>query len=71
MRFRLVFHDTPEDNKYAANNRHEYLGDREAIWHLWFMLTKTLNKKHAEVFSLDGRKLEPEKGLNGMVDYNI
>ncbi len=70
MRFRLVFHDTQDDNKYAANKVHEYLGDREAIWQLWYMLTKTLKMKHVEVFSLDGTKQEPEKGYPGLVDYN-
>lgn len=71
MRFRLVFHDTNEENKYAANDRHEYLGDREAIWHLWFLLTRTLGKKHIEIFSLDGTKQQPEVGLHGMCDYNV
>lgn len=70
MRFRLVFHDTQEDNKYAADRCHEYFGSREAIWNLWFMLAKTLKKKHVEVFALDGAKQEPEKGFHGLVDYN-
>ena len=69
MRFRLVHYDTQEGNKYVADRRHEYLGDREAIWHLWFTLAKSLGKKHVEVYSLDGRKLEPEKGITAMTDY--
>lgn len=71
MRFRLVVYKTQDGNKYAANERHEYLGDREAIWHLWFTFAKTLQFPHVEVYSLDGRKLDPEKGLNAMSDYSV
>jgi hypothetical protein len=71
MRFRLVLHDTQSDNKYDATSRHEYLGDRDATWHLWYTLAKVLGKKHVEVFNLDGTKLDPEKGLHLMTDYNV
>ena len=71
MRFRLVFHNTNEENKYAADARHEYLGDRDAIWHLWYVLVRQIGKKHVEVFSLDGTKQRPEIGLHGMSDYNV
>lgn len=71
MRFRLVFYDTDEPNKYEADARFEYFGDINAIWKLWFTLTKHLNEKHVEVFNLEGQKCAPEKGLAGMIDYNV
>lgn len=71
MRFRLVFYDTNDENKYATESRHEYLGDRDAIWYLWFLLTRTLGKKHIEVFALDGTKQNPDIGLHGMSDYGL
>ena len=71
MRFRLTLHDTLEDDKYLARASYEFFGDRDGIWFLWFTLTKKLNKKHVEVFSLDGRKLSPELGISYMSDYNI
>lgn len=70
MRFRLTWHDTPNDNKYASDYRYEFLGDREAIFRLWYELDR-LGHKHLAVFSLDGTRQEPEKGLGGLVDYNI
>lgn len=71
MRFRLVLYDTADENKYATESRHEFFGDLDAIWHLWFILTRTLGKKHVEVFSLDGTKQRPDLGSTGMGDYNI
>lgn len=71
MRFRLVVYLTHQDNKYEAEERYEYLGDRDAIWHLWFTFAKTLQFPHVEVYSLDGRKMEPEKGLCHMSDYSV
>lgn len=71
MQFRLTLHDTDSDNKYDADRRYEYIGDRDDIWHLWYSFTKLLHKKHVSVYSLDGTLQEPEKGLHGMVGYNI
>jgi hypothetical protein len=73
MRFRLTFYKTLSDNKFDSDNRFEYLGDAESIWNLWFLLTKTLNYKHVEVFSLDGVKQKPENGGPGLglQDYNL
>ena len=71
MRFRLVLYRTKEDNKLYADNRHEYFGDKAAIWYLWYAFTKELGYKHVEVFSLDGIKQEPEKGIAGMIEYSI
>jgi hypothetical protein len=73
MRFRLVVYNTTDDNKYKADTdgRHEFLGNREAIWFLWFTLTEKLGKKHVEVFSLDGTPQKPELGFHGMSDYNV
>lgn len=71
MRFRLVHYVTREQNKYQAENRHEYLGDGKAIWNLWYLLHREMKYPHVEVFSLDGTKLEPESGLHAMQDYNV
>ena len=71
MKFRLVLWDTPSEFKYDAERRFEYLGDALAIWSLWFMLTKQLQKIHVEVYSLDGVRQYPENGLSGLVDYNL
>ena len=71
MKFRLVCYDTEDEIKYCADKRYEYLGNKEDIWQLWFMLTSQLNKFHVEIYSLDGLRQEPEKGINGLSDYNV
>ena len=71
MQFRLVIYRTKEENKYYADDRHEYLGDRDAIWYLWYAFTKELGYKHVEVYSLDGTKQHPEKGISGLTGYNL
>ena len=71
MRFRLVFYDTDAHDKYNTEHRFEYFGDRDSIWNLWYLLYITLNKRHVEVYSLDGRKMNPEDGYEGMTDYHI
>jgi hypothetical protein len=70
MRFRLTWHDTKHEDKYAAEHRHEFLGNREAIFRLWYELDR-LGYKHLAVHSLDGTLQEPERGMGGLVDYNI
>jgi hypothetical protein len=72
MQFRLTWHDTRHDNKYEADTeyRYEYLGGREAIWRLWYELDR-LGNKHLAVYSLDGTKQRPERGLGGLTGYNI
>lgn len=73
MRFRLVWYDTHYDDKFLCENEHrfEYFGSALAIHHLWFVLTR-MGNKHVEVYSLDGRRQEPEKGLRGgMIDYGV
>lgn len=69
MRFRLTWYDTDDELKYSTEARYEYLGDRDAIFTLWFLLTNTLKKKHVEVFSLNGVKQHPELGFAGLTDY--
>lgn len=71
MRFRLVIHDTKEDNKYEADRRYEFFGDKEAIWFLWYTFVKREGKRHVEVFDLAGDKQRPEVGIHGMSDYNV
>ncbi len=70
MRFRLTWHDTDDPDKYTTERRYEFLGDRGAIWRLWFELDRHGNK-HVAVYSLDGALQKPEKGKGGLVDYNI
>ena len=72
MRFRLVWYDSNTDSKYDAAARFEYLGSCDAIWHLWFLLSKTLGKRHVEVFNLAGERQQPQRGVrNGMTDYSV
>lgn len=71
MRFRLVLYRTNDENKYYAYDRHEYLGDKDATWYLWYNLVKELGNKHVEVYSLDGIKQHPEKGIHGLMDYSV
>lgn len=73
MKFRLVWYYTDSDNKYDSNDRFEIFGDRDSIWRMWYVLTRELtrNNKHVEVYSLDGTKQEPEKGICGMIGYNL
>jgi hypothetical protein len=70
MRFRLVIRDTNSDNKYDADSCYEFLGDKESIMFLWIQFKK-MGKNHVEVFSLDGTKQEPEKGVNGLCDSGV
>jgi hypothetical protein len=65
-----MWYKTKSENKFDANEKHEYLGDRESIWNLWYRLTKILNEKYVEVYSLDGRRQTPELGLQGLIDYS-
>ncbi len=69
--FRLVVYHTHEANKYAAEERFEYFGSADAIWRLWYTYARELKLPHVEVYSLDGAKQFPEKGINGLTGYNI
>jgi hypothetical protein len=69
--FRLVWYDTDRDTKYAADHRHELLGDRDAIFAVWYVLVEKQGCKHVEVYSLDGRLMSAEKGLGGLVGYSV
>ncbi|MDO9179122.1 MAG: hypothetical protein Q7U16_12525 [Agitococcus sp.] len=71
MLFRLVHYETKSDDKFDAQNRYEYLADKDAIWTLWYTFTEQLKYKHVEVFSLDGTKQDPGNGSRGMVGYNL
>lgn len=71
MRFRLVAYLTKDENKYSTEHRIEILGDRESIFNVWFNYTKELSYPHVYVYSLDGRRLEPNKGIHEMTDYSI
>lgn len=70
MRFRLLYYDTREDSKFKADKRYEYLGNAESIWQLWYILTFEQDKKHVEVYNLEGTPMRPLLGLEGMADYN-
>jgi len=63
MRFRLVWYVTNNDNKYHADDRFEYLGDRDGICRLWYELIRQGNR-HVEIWTLDGTRQTPELGLN-------
>lgn len=65
MRFRLVMHD-PRTNTGYDN---EYLGSKDAIWHLWYILNGLGFK--CEIFDLMGCKQAPEKGIHGLTDYQL
>jgi len=67
MKFRLVWYDTPHDNKYESlcENRYEYFGDRQSIWRLWFELVEERRCKHVEVYNLAGDPCDMSKGIYG------
>jgi hypothetical protein len=67
---RLVWYDTNSGHKYDADNRYEYLADVEAILVLYLALEK-IGAKHVEVFSLDGTRLDPNKGRGGLHGHNV
>jgi len=71
MEFRVVLYDTNSEDKYEAENRYEYFGDRDSMWYLWFTLSNKCGQKHVEMFNLAGDKQQPEKGLSGMIGYSI
>ena len=71
MKFRLVFYDTTRDSPFDAEERYEYFGNRESIYNLWLVLKFSMRCKHLYIYSLDGALQEPEKGINGLKDYNI
>jgi hypothetical protein len=64
--YRLEFYDTDSDNKYDAQEVCEYLGDNVSIFRLWFYLAKVLNKKHIEIYTMDGIIQHPENGLGAL-----
>ena len=69
--FRVVWYKTKDSNKFHADDRHEYLTDREGAFTLWYYLNKELGYPHVEVYSLDGVKQEPTKGINGLSGYSV
>ena len=71
MRFRLVVYMTDADNKFEASRAHEYLGDEQAIYHLWYTFSKICKHKHVEIYNLMGVRLDPEIGISCMVDYSV
>lgn len=71
MLFRLVIYDTEEENKYAALDSYEYLGNREAVWFLWYTFARVLGKRHVEIYNLIGQKQRPEDGIVTLTDYSI
>ena len=70
MRFHLVFYNTKSTDKHSAERRHEYLGNREAIWTLWHTLT-TAGNRHVEVFNLAGEKQCSENGAMALDDFVV
>ena len=71
MRFRLVAYLTKSEDKYSTDDRIEIIGNRESIFNVWFTYTQKLKYPHVDVYSLDGRKLDPNKGIQGMPDYCV
>lgn len=69
--FRLVWFDTNSDNRFDAERRYEFFGEKQSIWTLWFLLTNDKKAKHVRVYSLDGVLQKPEFGINGLVGHNI
>lgn len=69
MRFRLVLYETDSENKHDAERRYEFMSDKQGIWWLWFNLK--MKCKHVEIYSLNGELQHPEKGLQGLIDYNV
>lgn len=69
--FRVVFYATRYANKYEAEDRHEYLCDREAAFRLWYELHVVQAWPHVEVFTLQGTRQVPEQGLTALTGYNI
>lgn len=68
--FRLVLYDTDNENKFEAVGRYEYLGNRESIFNLWFYL-QMLEKKHVEIYNMNGVLQNPEKGLCGLMVHAL
>lgn len=71
MKFRLVHYETSSENKFDADQRFEFFGNKNDIFNLWWLFTYTLHFKHVEVFNLAGDKCNPREGIAGMIDYNI
>lgn len=63
--YRLTLWNTQDEDKWPAEV-YTYLGDRLAIWQLWYWFTNNLRRTHVEVYNLDGVKQKPEKGLQGL-----
>jgi hypothetical protein len=69
MRFRLIWYVTNSEDKLDADDKLEWLGNRKSIFRLYWIL-KDINKKHVEVYNLEGDKQIMNNGLNGLNDYN-
>ena len=68
--FRLVWYDTKYENKYEADKIHQFMGDFDSIFRLWFVLTAERSCKHVEVYNLNGVRQHPERGSSGMTAHS-
>lgn len=71
MQFRVVVFHTSSEHKYDAADSYEFLCTRDGAWFLYHILVRLLEFKHVEVYTLDGSKLEPEKGFSHIVGYTL
>lgn len=73
MRFRLVFHDTIQPNKYAADSQdtYELIGDKLAVFVIYHYLVNVLKKKHVCIYNVIGQLQKPELGIQGLSDFNF
>lgn len=63
--FRLKVYRTEEENKYAAEEIHELLGDRESIFFLWIVF-RNLGYRHIYVYNMDGVEQIMSAGIERM-----
>ncbi|MDD5151758.1 MAG: hypothetical protein PHC28_14985 [Flavobacterium sp.] len=57
---------TQYDQVKYLGDRYEYIGDLKSTWKLWYELTVNCEYRFVEVFTLEGIKCDPEKGINYM-----
>jgi hypothetical protein len=64
--FRLVWTNATSDQDYTAKT-FEVIGLWDDIWDLWYALTyRSSLAIEPVIYSLNGRKIDPSKGINGL-----
>jgi len=63
--FQLIFRPTKREDKFAADDAHFMIGDRESVFRIWWEL-KQAGWPHVEIYNMAGTVQQPEQGIAGL-----